>query len=176
MTPERARAHALWRGVCGRGAFWVCAGVMCLLLASCAQRPLHPMGSDYWSGRLSLHIHHTPTQRWSAGFELEGHAQRGQLTLVSPLGQAVAQARWAPGVAELRQGHSTRLFASMDDLLLELTGAALPLPALFDWLHGHPTDTVGWHVNLDQHASGRIHAQRSAPLPGMTLRVVVQHP
>lgn len=145
-----------------------------LPLTACAplRRSPHP-APDLRSGRLSLSVRSEPEQRFSAGFELRGTADQGELLLTSPLGTSLGRARWRAGLAELEAGSQRRRFGSMEALLEELTGAALPLAALFDWLAGRATSVPGWQADLSGHAQGRLLARRSAPLPAVELRVLL---
>ena len=143
-----------------------------LLAAGCASRR-PPSGPDHWSGRLSLQVRSDPPQSFSAGFELSGHPDRGQLLLNSPLGTAVASARWTTAEAVLTSGKDARLYPSMEELLVQTTGAALPLAALFDWLGGVPTPVAGWLTDLSGLREGRLLARRESPGPAVELRIVL---
>ena len=145
-----------------------------LLQIGCApRRPPGPRPADHWSGRLSLSVRSQPAQSFSAGFELNGHAEAGELLLSTPLGTTLAQARWSPGQAWLASGAQVRRFPSIDELLRELTGTTLPLTALFDWLRGIPTQAQGWEADLAQSADGRLLARRSSPAPLVELRLLL---
>ncbi|MFM7341834.1 MAG: lipoprotein insertase outer membrane protein LolB [Betaproteobacteria bacterium] len=113
-------------------------------------------------------------ESFTAAFELLGDARRGQLQLSTPLGLAVAQARWGPGEAVLRSGSDLRRFASAQDLLLAATGTEVPLSALFDWLEGRPTEVLGWQPDLSGLSQGRLQARRSEPGPAVELRIVLE--
>lgn len=128
-----------------------------------------------WSGRISLQIQSEPAQAFFAGFELTGSAQQGDLTLTNPLGSVLSVMRWTPSEAVLVSGANTQRFASVDELLAQTTGAAVPIAALFDWLRGKNTSLNGWTANLSQHATGRIQATRTAPAPQADLRIVLDH-
>ena len=128
---------------------------------------------SFWAGRISLQIQSEPAQAFFASFELKGSAEQGELALISPLGSTLAVIRWSPGEATLLQGGVTKSFASTDELLAQTTGAALPLPALFDWLAGKNTPTPDWLADLSQLGSGRITATRASPSPRADLRVVL---
>lgn len=141
-----------------------------LLCAGCASRPPRQV---QWAGRLSLQVRSEPAQSFSAAFELEGHARQGRLQLNSPLGTALAQARWGPDQAILQSGGDTRSYPNVEDLMLSATGAALPLAALFDWLEGRPTPVAGWIADLSGLPQGRLLARRSDPLPAVDLRIVL---
>jgi outer membrane lipoprotein LolB len=126
-----------------------------------------------WTGRLSLQVHSEPPQAFFAGFELKGNPAQGELTLSSPLGNSLAVLRWSPQEAVLDSGNQVQRFASVDELIETATGAAIPLPALFDWLGGRNTAAGGWSADLSQQADGRISASRTAPQPRTDLRVVL---
>jgi outer membrane lipoprotein LolB len=146
----------------------------CLALSACA--PLRPRREDGpgHSGRLSLSVRTDPVQTFSAAFDLRGQASQGELLLTSPLGTTLARARWSAGGAELDAGTQRQRFASMDLLLTEVLGTALPLEALFDWLAGRNTAASGWEADLSQHAQGRLLARRLHPLPAVDLRLLLE--
>ena len=110
----------------------------------------------------------------TAGFELRGNAQQGELSLFSPLGQTVAQATWSPAGATLQQGEQRQPYASMAELTQQLTGTALPLAALFLWPCGQTAEVPGWSADLSGQGDGRIDAQRNSPLPRAELRIRLQ--
>lgn len=145
-----------------------------LALAGCATRPPSAPEQGFWSGRLALRVDSTPVQSLNAGFELRGDARSGELALLSPLGSTLAEARWSADGAELRHSGATERYASMDELTQALTGAALPLPALFGWLRGQALAADGWQADLSGHADGRIAARRAHPLPAAELQLRLQ--
>jgi len=147
-------------------------------LSACALPPRAPdaAGQPYWNGRLGLQVDGDKPQSFSAGFELRGAPQAGQLSLYSPLGATLAQLRWAPGMAELQADGQRRQYPSIEALTQEATGTALPLPALFAWLDGKPAEVPGWQADLSRIADGRLVARRSEPLPTAELRIVLQQP
>ncbi|WP_342130727.1 lipoprotein insertase outer membrane protein LolB [Hydrogenophaga sp. OTU3427] len=153
---------------------WWRALVLVVSLAGCASSPPSMPAEHFWSGRLALRVDSTPAQSLSAGFELRGDARSGELTLLSPLGSTLAEARWSAAGAELRHGNATERYASMDELTQALTGAALPLPALFGWLRGQALVADGWQADLSGHAEGQIAARRAHPLPTAELRLRLQ--
>jgi outer membrane lipoprotein LolB len=169
---------ARWRAV---GA--LCAAALLATLAGCTVTPLsaplrgtpHIPISDTgpWSGRLTLTVGTEPPQLLYAGFTLEGNAGMGQLALTSPLGNRLALLRWEPGHIELIQGNQVKTYGSLDDLTMRITGAPIPMPALFDWLHGHNTAINGWQANLNTLAQGRLTAQRLYPTPAIQLRIAL---
>lgn len=154
------------------------AAVAVALLAGCAQVPRAPESAyearDTRTGRLALAVQDQPGQSFSAAFELRGRPQAGELTLLNPLGATIAVLRWEPGRAVLqRPGQAPQPWPSIEAMLEQVTGAALPLAALFDWLAGTPTQVPGWEADLSQLSDGRLRARRLAPPPQADLRIVL---
>ena len=115
-----------------------------------------------------------PAQSFSASFELKGKPERGELTLISPLGNVLGVLRWSPGQAELDSGQQKiQRFESVNALMAQATGADVPLTALFAWLQGNNANVNGWSADLSRHAEGRISAKRTQPAPQADLRVVL---
>ncbi len=115
-----------------------------------------------------------PVQSFSASFELKGQPERGELTLLSPLGNVLGILRWSPGEALLDSGNQQiRYFSSIDELMEQATGAAVPLSALFAWLQGDNASVSGWSADLSRLGEGRISATRNQPRPQADLRVVL---
>ena len=158
-----------------RFAGWLLA-LAALLLAGCATpvRTAAPAGTAVWTGRMALQVEESSSQSFSAGFELKGSAQTGELTLYNPLGGTLAVLSWAPGSALLRSNGQTRQFESVDALLSHATGAPIPVAALFDWLAGVATPVPGWQPDLSQVAQGRLRARRVDPPPLADLRVAFE--
>lgn len=133
-----------------------------------------------WRGRLALRIEadlaQSASQSFSAGFELTGNAQTGELTLYTPLGTTAAALSWSPQVAVLRSNGESRHFESLDALLKQAVGTEVPVAALFAWLAGDNMTVAGWRADLSQHANGRITAHRTEPAPPVELRLVFEHP
>ena len=145
-------------------------------LAGCATppRPATPdVAASTWSGRLSLTVDQEPPQSFFASFLLKGTPRQGTLDLYSPLGSTVAQVRWSPTEAIAQQGKMAREYPSLDDLIIDLTGANVPVPALFDWLAGRNTSVPGWQPDLSRQPEGRISARRLQPLPTARLQIVL---
>ena len=151
-------------------------------LAGCTTPPHYApsvaTSSASWSGRLGLQVHDADSQAqsFSASFQLFGAPNAGQLDVFNPLGSQIAQLQWQPGQASLQQGSQITYSDSLDELVQRSLGTALPVPALFGWLQGQPVTAAGWSVDLSRHASGRITAQRTDPLPQATLRIMLQQP
>jgi outer membrane lipoprotein LolB len=150
--------------------------VCALLLTGCAHlnsSRQHTDPSTFWSGRLALQVDGSAAQSFSASFELKGSAEAGELTLFNPLGGTVARMLWQPGSATLHAHGEIRPFDSLETLVVQATGAPLPLAALFDWLRGRNTPVPGWQADLARLDDGRLTAVRSQPEPTATLRVVL---
>lgn len=164
MTPHRLQRRA-WLSVCGLGL---------LALTGCATpRPKPTDTESFWSGRLALQLQSTPPQNWSASFELQGSAEQGQITLLSPIGTTLARLSWTPQAALLEQGQDKTESSNLQSLSQRLTGTDLPLAALFEWLAGKAADAPGWQVDLSAHPEGRLSARRSTPAPEAVLRIVL---
>ena len=151
-----------------------------------AQEPkaMQTLPSRIWAGRISLRIEAEPVQFFSAGFELTGESAAGLLVLTSPLGNVLGTLRWAPGEAWLDRGNGQgpERFVSVDALLLQVTGAQLPLEALFSWLQTKTPNALpiennlaaqGWLADLSRRSEGRIIARRMQPLPEAELRILL---
>lgn len=146
------------------------------LIAGCAT-PKSNKGQNIqsWSGRISLEVQSLPPQSLTSSFALIGSAQTGQLRLQSAIGTTVAVLNWSPTQALLNSGaQRIETFSSVQELMENSLGAAVPLTAFFDWLDGKPTAIEGWQTDLSQHANGRIQATRSWPLPAVELRLILE--
>ncbi|WP_404300243.1 lipoprotein insertase outer membrane protein LolB [Alicycliphilus denitrificans] len=163
--PSRARPR--------RGRL-VLAALSVALLAGCAQPPRPASGAtDHWSGRLAVQVEDGSAQSFSAGFELKGSPAMGALTLFNPLGNVIAELQWSPGRAVLNNGSETRQSISLQTLVHELTGSALPIDALFGWLKGEQVQATGWQADLSALDKGRLTATRHTPAPHTVLRVIL---
>jgi outer membrane lipoprotein LolB len=154
------------------------AGLLVLaLLAGCAQPPVvqQPEAADqaFWSGRLALRVEGVDQQSFSAGFELKGAPAQGELKLLSPLGSTLALVQWTGEGASLQTNREQRKFDSLDLLLQQVTGTALPVRTLFDWLAGRDTALPGWQADLAGLGDGRLSAQRLEPPPTVRLRLLL---
>ncbi|MDB5965589.1 MAG: putative lipoprotein [Polaromonas sp.] len=148
-----------------------------VLIAGCAHRTGAPAINDpqngLWSGRIGVQIQSQPPQSFFAGFELKGQAGNGELVLTSPIGSTLARMRWSADEAVLESGQDVRRYPTVDALLEQTTGAAIPVSALFDWLGGKDTRLNGWSADLAQQPQGKITAQRLNPSPQVDLRIVL---
>lgn len=175
---------------CQIGRRLVCTSslIAIFLIAGCA----HPTGTSstidpknsFWRGRLALQVgadaHTSQTaspataQSFFAAFELTGNAQSGQLAIFSPLGSTLATLSWSAQTATLLANGETRQFETLDAMLKSTTGAEIPVNSLFAWLAGESRDTPGWLADLSQISNGKLSAKRSAPLPTVHLRIVLE--
>lgn len=171
----------------------VCAAFMlagCSTLSAIDESP----SGDSFSGRLSVQVAATdtePAHSMSAAFELRGSAERGWLDLNNPLGSTVARARWEPGSVLLETPQGQSRHASVADMTRAVIGEALPVSALFDWLHGRPWPgsansptsapepsgfrQLGWRVDLSRLADSRLQARRESP-PLVTVQIKLDAP
>ena len=170
--------------------------ILPLLVAACAVVPRaeSPLGGEALSGRLAVHVDGADgaaARSMSAGFELLGDPQIGRLNLSTPLGNVLAQARWAPGSVVLATPQGETSFADLDALTREVLGESLPVAALFDWLRGRPwpgaasTSTIapaepgfeqlGWVVSLARFDEAWVAARRERP-PVVTVRAKIDRP
>ena len=140
-----------------------------------------PVTASY-QGRLSLRIASDPPQSLYAGFNLNGDAQTGDLTLNSPLGNSLAQLSWTPQSAVLKANNETKEYPSTSALIEHVTGTVIPLNALFDWMAGKDTPAEGWEIDLSAMKTAnanndtvqRFVAKRTSPLPTAELRVAIE--
>ena len=161
-----------------RWSAWL-APLALVILAGCASPPratgpVDPVTGP-WSGRMALQVQDQASQSFSASFELKGTARSGELSLFSPLGGTLAVLAWQPGAATLNSNGQIRQFDSLEALVAHVTGSAIPVAALFDWLRGIDTPVPGWHTDLSQLAQGRVAAKRLEPTPEADLRLVLEH-
>ncbi len=167
------------------------AALAFVALAGCASvAPEPPPAGDTLSGRLAVRVEATaqaPAQSVSGSFELQGTPRAGRLSLVSPLGTLVAQARWTEQRATLVTPSGETPFENLDALTREMLGESLPVAALFDWLRGRPWpaapsqaqpqgfEQLGWRVDLARFADGLVTAERAQP-PAVSVRARLDAP
>ena len=150
---------------------------MCLIPGCALIQPGRPPAATEsvpWRGRLSLVVASNPAQNLYAGFELSGGPLSGSLVLSGPLGSTVASLRWSPEAAFLTSQGETRRFNTLDELTTELTGSALPINALFEWLQGHAVAAENWEVDLSRLNDGRLMARRLQTEPQAELRLILE--
>ena len=174
----------------------IAALLLALLLAACAtvSTPPGTIAGDALSGRLAVRVDGVDgaaPRSLSAAFELQGDPQSGRLSLSTPLGSVLAQARWAPGAVVLATPQGEKSFADLDALTREMLGESLPVAALFDWLRGRPwpgaasrpmaapADTgfeqLGWVVSLARFDEAWVAARRDR-VPVVTVRAKLDRP
>lgn len=142
------------------------------LLHACATPP-QERPPQSWSGRMGLQVQSDPPQSLHAAFELQGTAQKGELTLFTPLGGVLAHLSWTPHQATLEQGHERWTQANVEALSQQWVQTPLPIQALFDWIEGRALAHAGWQPDLSALGEGRILAQRQQPAPAAVLRIVL---
>lgn len=156
------------------------AALASVLLSACAA--LAPRPAESLAGRLSVRIEGDAARSFNAAFELSGSAERGHLSLATPLGVQLARAEWSPRGVLLRAKDGERSYDDLDSLAQDALGERIPLAALFDWLRGRAwpgaaSETappgfrqLGWLVDLSRQSEGWVLAQRQAA-PIIMLRV-----
>ena len=178
MTPAHATEHGKRSSAQQRRRHLVtgAASLLGLTLFGCTSPTLvvKPEQS-YWSGRLALQTEEESAQSFSALFELEGSEDQGELILLSPLGNTLGKLKWSSEGATLQTGQQQQTSHSLDALLAQVTGEAIPIKAIFDWLRGIETNAAGWVADLSALSQGRITAQRSDPKPKAILRIAFSH-
>ncbi len=123
---------------------------------------------------MALRVDSNQVQSFTAGFELKGNAQSGELSLYSPFGATLAQLAWTPGDARLRWEGKERSFDSLDALTRYATGTELPVASIFLWLAGENASAAGWQADLRELSGGRLVARRTVPPPPVEMRLVLE--
>jgi outer membrane lipoprotein LolB len=161
--------------------------VLCLAACATVTPGGAPGAGDNLSGRLSIRVEAdgaAPARSLTAAFELNGDPGAGRLDLSTPLGSVLAQARWSPTEVVLTTPRGESTFKDLDALTREALGESLPVPALFDWLHGRPWpgaastriaagtgfEQLGWAVDLQRFDDALVTARRESP-PPVTVRI-----
>lgn len=159
------------------GAGTLLLALFLTLLAGCTQplrAPASPTAPAHWDGRMALSVDGDAKQSFAAVFALQGSSKQGSLTLSTPLGTVLAELQWMPGHAVLRSPRGERTASSLDALLEEALGSAIPVKALFAWLQGELAAAAGWQADLSRLSDGQLTAVRSNPLPRATLRIALE--
>ena len=87
------------------------------MVSGCATlQPPHAEGAQVLTGRLSVRVDSEPVRALSAAFELSGTAREGALSLTSPLGNTLAQARWKPNDVVLETPGSLQRYPDLDTM------------------------------------------------------------
>lgn len=189
-APSPARRHA--------GAL-VAAFGMAAVLAGCATvapppapRPGVADALPPVAGRFALRLTDAGggVRSTSARFEAVGDDTDGRLSLYTPVGTTLAQARWRGSTVELATPLETRRFASPEALAQAMLGEPLPLQALMHWLRGRPWpqaphrrlvdpagfEQLGWRVVTAGLPEGALTASRTTPAPAVDLRIRLDPP
>jgi outer membrane biogenesis lipoprotein LolB len=160
-----------------------------------------------WSGHLSLKLEAWQNLAADGGsflFDLQGpmekeqlheqlHAQlqAGQLDISTPLGTLMASIRWSSDSAVLHTPDGQQRFDSLDALLQQTLGEALPISTLTHWLDGHAdpalpaiatadtNDTMrfgqaGWDIDAGQLTQGLLRATRTGTAQKRGARLVIR--
>lgn len=128
-------------------------------LAGCASAPERPSGappsgpvapytdSIALAGKINVSYLRDGNREALIGrFEWQQSAQRTDVTIMSPLGQVVAQITVTPWQATLREGKQPpRTADNIDALSAQALGWTLPVSGLREWLQGHATAAGGKH-------------------------------
>ena len=150
----------------------VCLALLGAMLVACSapsKRQEYVTPNDVWEGRLSVQVAGDAPQRISADFFLEGTARRASLTLNSPLGTRMARMQWDATSATLESGDQKRSFDSVDAMTTHSLGSALPMQAIFAWLHGRPETAPGWELQTLDRLQGRIRARSVDRTPAVQI-------
>lgn len=130
----------------------------CALLAGCAALPPPPVareavGDFMLEARFALRVSPPDRPAESSGGRLEWEHRNGndRILIANPLGVGIAEIDSAPAHARLRTGDGQEREASdPDTLLASVTGQALPVRRLPDWLLGR-----GDERGIERDAAGR---------------------
>lgn len=155
----------------------VCLALLGAMLVACSapsKRQEYVTPNDVWEGRLSVQVAGDAPQRISADFFLEGTARRASLTLNSPLGTRMARMQWDATSATLESGDQKRSFDSVDAMTSHSLGSALPLQAIFAWLHGQPETAPGWELQTLDRLQGRIRARSVDRTPAVQIDLLLE--
>lgn len=155
----------------------VCLALLGAMLVACSapsKRQEYVTPNDVWEGRLSVQVAGDAPQRISADFFLEGTARRASLTLNSPLGTRMARMQWDAASATLESGDQKRSFDSVDAMTTHSLGSALPMQAIFAWLHGRPETAPGWELQTLDRLQGRIRARSVDRTPAVQIDLLLE--
>jgi outer membrane lipoprotein LolB len=170
--------------------------VAMLSLASCAvDRSTRQTkvidGQQSWSGKINITLETTPTQSFTADFDLFGNAQSGEIQLYSSMGTTLALAKWDENGGELTLNNKTsQHFDSLQEMTTKLTGVGFPLQSVFSWLKGNElTPPLGWELIVDSKHLGaegkkapklqttsteHLNMQRLSPTPRAQLHLWIE--
>jgi outer membrane lipoprotein LolB len=145
-----------------------------LLTVGCSTPPRAPaLAADMpvREGRLFLRVDSEPPTVTQADINLQGTSEAGQLTLFGPLGTTQGLLRWSPGEAIWQRGQEERRFSSLDALLTQTLGTALPVPTVFAWIEGRAVLLDGWELVSLPSPDAPLVARRRYPAPSLELRL-----
>ena len=178
MSDTRGSSTGQWRGWAAKslaGTAWM-ASVALLLISGCSTPPVAspatlPVEAPLREGRLFLRVDHDPPTITQADITLQGTAEAGQLALYGPLGIHHGLLRWSPGEAVWTDGQVQRRFNSLDALLVQTLGTALPISTVFAWLEGRAIALEGWDLISLPTPDQPLVARRRYPAPTLELRL-----
>lgn len=150
-----------------------------------------------WSGHLSLRLDAWQDLAADGGsflFDLQGpvlndQLQAGQLDISTPLGTQMASIRWTSDSAVMHTPDGPQIFDSLNVLLQQTLGEALPISALTHWLDGHADpalpavpasmnatifEQAGWRIDATQLSQGLLRATRTASPDVRGARLVIR--
>lgn len=163
-------------------ALWLVALAVAMQITGCAAPSLvtgtTAASVASWRGRLAIRVEprqaQAAAQSFSAGFELAGNAQAGELTLYTPLGTTAAALSWSARTAVMRNAEGSQNFESLDALIKQALGTEIPVAALFAWLAGDNMSAAGWSADLSRYAEGSILARRVQPESETEIRLLLE--
>ena len=82
--------------------------------------------------------------------------------------------QWDATSATLESGDQKRSFDSVDAMTTHSLGSALPLQALFAWLHGQPETAPGWELQTLDRLQGRIRARSVDRTPAVQIDLLLE--
>ena len=82
--------------------------------------------------------------------------------------------QWDATSATLESGEQKRSFESVDAMTTHALGSALPIQAIFAWLHGRPETVPGWELQTLDMLQGRIRARSVDRTPAVQLDLVLE--
>lgn len=131
---------------------------------------------ETYTGRLGLTVSTDTPQNFSADFSLQGTEKAGTLLLTGPFGSLVALVQWDAQGAQLQQQGQVQRFADLSNLLNALTGVAVPMAGVFQWLQGKGTAglaSAGWLLEDAPAQNHRLKAERRNPTPSVRLVLIL---
>lgn len=168
QAPLRIRPHRWRLGSGFAGALMTSL----FLLAGCSTPSVTSThATPIREGRLFLRVDGQPPTITQAEISLQGTSEAGRLTLWGPLGTTQGLLRWSPGEAVWSRGREEQRFNSLDALLTQTLGTALPVPTVFAWIEGQAIQLEGWDLVSLPSADAPLVARRRYPAPTLELRL-----